>query len=203
MLDLVVYFRRHGTRYRINMDEKDIREHLTSIEQRLDGIEGKLSVKWFLPVFITVLAAALGVGNFFIQRSANSRDVNKNKENEIIGAFLGDTKITFYRSCKDSLLKIDEQFESYCQLGQEQQTLDELTTSLGHFKRFTEKQTIIDQKILEAIHSYSDFVVQNTFLISTNSLDKEKLSAIYKESKALYREASTKLSGGIKSLRVE
>jgi hypothetical protein len=185
------------------MDEKDIHEHLDAIEGRLGTIEKKLADKWVLPVSIAVLTFALGIATFLIQRTVNNSDVNKKKEQETIGTFLGETKVAFYRSCKDSLIKIDDHFQSYCQIGQEKEVLDALTNTLAKFRKFREAQTVIDQDVLTAVTAYAEFVAERCFDISSGPMDQSRLNGIYNESKALSKEANDKLTAGINALKAE
>ncbi len=51
-----------------------VEDQLTDIREKLDEIEKKISDKWFLPIFVTVLTA-LASANFFVTRHFTAKDI--------------------------------------------------------------------------------------------------------------------------------
>jgi len=175
-------------------------EQFQKIEEKLDKIEGKLSEKWFLPVFITILTALLALASFFIQRSFTKGDVSKNKQNEIIGQYIAQSKVEFYEECKSYLNTIDEQFESFCKIDHSQQVGNQLDSTLITFRKFILNQQVIDQSIIEPVKKYAEFVSNSAFDISTNNSTKEESVHYYQESQSLLDEANKTLNKGIQIL---
>jgi hypothetical protein len=177
-----------------------IEEQFQRIEERLKTIEGKLSEKWFLPVFITILTSLLALSSFFIQRSFNKGDVSKNRQSEIIGQYVAQSKVDFYKGCKNYLNTIDEQFESFCKIGNSEQVGRQLDSTLITFRKFVLGQQVIDQSIIEPVKKYAEFISETAFDITSKNLRKEQSIRYYQESQSPFSEASKTLDIGIQQI---
>jgi hypothetical protein len=169
------------------------------VETKTDAIDKKLSEKWFLPVFIAVITASLGLATFFIQRSFSRGDVGENKRREIIGEEMGKAQLAFYTGCQAYLVDINERFESFCQFGGDQDR-DSTVRNIIRLNNFCRKQKINDQHLIELMKEYTDFVGDNIIDVAP-SADKKAASTIYVTSKSLYDKAATAISDGITTIQ--
>lgn len=175
-------------------------QSLADIRQQLDRVEKKIADKWFLPIVITVLTFLLTLVNYFVTRHYNLQDIAGNKGKEVVGAYLTNTKIEFYNSCKTYLTTLLDRFDSYCNIGPVDAEKDSIATILGRLNRSIEIQQVMDQKVIAPLNTYRDYLADALVDIDNQQPDKPKLRQIFQGSAPLFSEAVSVLDKGIQEL---
>lgn len=163
-----------------------LNEQLKKLELKLDAVEGKLSGKWFLPVVIPILSTLLTFLSFIAQRQLTNADVAENRQRELIAEYITSSNINFYDGCLKHLNDLNEGFEFYCTRGQSQKAEAQMDSLLIGFRRFIQRQRIVDQTIIEPVKKYSEFVSESRFDICSKNLREEERKRYLHESQALF-----------------
>lgn len=179
----------------------DVVGKLQEIDKKVEKIDGKLSQKWVLPVCLAAWGALLTGGNFLVERYYKNKDLSQNKENEVVAEFLANTKVTFYTNCLSQLTLLNEQFESYCKFDQAKQTENQIDSIHLAFRKLILNQQVIDQQVIAPIKSYTDFIAERVFDISTGKHSKEQIQAYFSNSEPLLFEAREMLAKSIQKTK--
>jgi hypothetical protein len=184
-----------------NIDKKGMVEKLSIIEEKIGKIDKKLSDKWVLPVLLTILTTILGIANFLVERHYNNTDISLNKQREVIGEFIANSKVEFYKDCIIHLNNINEQFESFCKIDQSKENENQLDSMLIQFRKFIAKQQVIDQKVIEPAKAYAEYISEVTFDISSGQPNMAELNKMYNQSQQLFSESYDSLNKSISELQ--
>lgn len=176
-------------------------QRIQQVIEKVEEVKKKLADKWVLPVLLSVLTAVLALTSYFIQRWFNNADVGKQKQQEIAASFVAESKVNFYKQCRLELNEINIQFESYCIVGMSEEVEITLDSLVAHFTQFVANQQVIDQKILVAVKSYSEYVAEQTFDMKSNKPGAAERKKIFEEGKSLLGESIAMLDKGIQQIQ--
>jgi hypothetical protein len=183
------------------MNEKVINDRLQTIEEKLEEIAKKTSEKWLIPVLLAVLTTFLGMVNFYIERNVNKTDISINKQKEIIGEYIAKSKIEFFKESKIYLNTIDEQFESYCNLGISDVALSDLDSTLISLRKFLVRQQVNDTEVLSQLSEYSEYISEISFKSEAEKYSSTAKAAAYKQSRIFYVKTSRQIDSEIELLQ--
>lgn len=169
------------------MDEKDIEKRLDEISAKVDEVKKKMTDKWFLPVFITVLTAILGFSNFYIQKYFTN--IEEDAKAKARGEVKIDEAKAFCKVGKSKLSAIHNAFNLYCEM-QDSLVGAEVISLVAGLDTEIDHSTINNTN-MAAVKNYNERVAISMFTIQEGNLTGSALKKEYKKTIPAYDSAKT------------
>jgi hypothetical protein len=176
-----------------------IREELGALRGDIKKLQNKgVDKKWFT-VLMAVITAVLAGTNYYFEKNIDKSAAKDLKSSETIGETSAKERIEFLIKSKERIVTLNDAFEEYCLISQDEVTLKKVVDAAADFTSLLDK-TIVEMSLREDLKLYVGNVGDQVYKMANDTIDDNERKKIYQNIHEAFLDADSALDERITEL---